>query len=155
MFTMVKTMSGYPCAHRQWRDTGHCRWIHGYSRTFTFTFASDALDQHGWVLGFGQLKPLKAYLDKMFDHTLLINNDDPLLPALLVLDGDAYTIRTLPNVGMEGTAKHLHGWVNDWLYHTLDEADMARKVRCVAVESRENEKNAAIYTMDKGIAAPL
>ena len=32
-----------------------------------------------WVMDFGGLKPIKAWLEDLFDHTLLINEDDPAL----------------------------------------------------------------------------
>ena len=76
-YTSSKTYRNYPCAHRQWKHEGHCAYIHGYSREFTFHFEAETRDKHGWVVGFGDLKPLKEWLDHMFDHTLLIANDDP------------------------------------------------------------------------------
>lgn len=143
--TMHKTYSNYPCAHRQWRDSGHCAYVHGYSRSFTFTFEAAALDECGWVLGFQHLQPVKAHLDYMFDHTLLLNVDDPLLEHFALLEGlGAAAIRILNNVSMEGTATHLFEFVNNWL--ATEPTFVERGVRCIAVEARENDKNAARYT---------
>ena len=37
-FTSSKTYRNLPCAHRQWKHEGHCAYIHGYSRQYTFHF---------------------------------------------------------------------------------------------------------------------
>ena len=54
--------------------------MHGYSREFTFWFESSTRDENGFVMEFGALKPLKAWLDQQFDHTLLLDTSDPLIP---------------------------------------------------------------------------
>jgi 6-pyruvoyltetrahydropterin/6-carboxytetrahydropterin synthase len=92
-------------------------------------------------MDFGGLKPLKAHLDYMFDHTLLLNHDDPLIPLFRELEEKkGCDLRLLPNVGMEGTAQYLHEWVNNFLNETTKD-----RVRCVQVEVRENDKNSGIY----------
>ena len=37
------------------------------------------MDEHGWVVGFGDLKKLEKYLLDMYDHTMIIAEDDPEL----------------------------------------------------------------------------
>ena len=59
MFISTKKFIGFPCAHRQWRDVGHCKFIHGYSREFTFWFKATALDDKNWVMDFGGFKDFK------------------------------------------------------------------------------------------------
>ena len=141
-YLSTKTYSNYPCAHRQYKHQGNCAHIHGYSRQFEFIFAAHTLDTCGFVVDFGHLKWLKAYLDEMFDHTLLLPEDDPLLPTFRELEAsNACAIRIMPyGVGMEGTAQ---------LLCEFADAELRRmtKGRCwvVSVESRENDKNSAIY----------
>ena len=43
-FSCSKVFEGYSCCHRQWSHEGHCRFVHGYSRSFTFWFAAHHLD---------------------------------------------------------------------------------------------------------------
>ena len=43
-YSCSKAFSGYPCCHRQWRHQGHCRFVHGYSRSFNLWFAATELD---------------------------------------------------------------------------------------------------------------
>ena len=53
--------------------------MHGYSRSFTFWFAATELDACGFVVDFSSLRPLEKRLRDQFDHTFLVNDDDPLL----------------------------------------------------------------------------
>lgn len=139
--TCSKTFSGYPCTHRQWRHSGHCRFVHGYSRSFTFWFQAGALDQHGFVVDFSSLRELEAQLAAQFDHTFLVNADDPLLATWQQLhEQGALDLRVMANVGMEASAELVWGWANALLRERED-----GRACCFKVEARENEKNAACY----------
>ena len=63
-FSCSKSYEDFPCSHRQWRHEGHCRYVHGYSRSFTFCFTAKELDQNGFVVDFSSLKPLEKRLNK-------------------------------------------------------------------------------------------
>ena len=140
-FSCSKSFSGYPCCHRQWRHPGHCRFVHGYSRSFTCWFEASALDRYGFVVDFSSLKGLESQLVAQFDHTFLVNADDPLLDQWQVLhDQGALDLRVMANVGMEASAELVWGWANA----LLQVRDGGRSC-CVKVEARENEKNAACY----------
>mgnify|MGYP003121976312 CR=1 FL=1 len=80
-----KTFTNFPCAHRRHRHKGHCSLVHGYSRAFTFWFRCTHPTDNGFVMDFGDLKPVKAWLKYHFDHTLLLDSDDPLLPMFRLL----------------------------------------------------------------------
>lgn len=137
----TKSFWNYPCSHRQWRHEGHCAFIHGYSRSFHFTFEAEKLDEIGFVVDFGAFKKFKAKLDDWFDHTLLLNADDPLLPEFRELEKKgACKITVLPNVGMEGTAQFLCAQMNEFL-----KEETQGRAMCVKVEVRENDKNSAIF----------
>ncbi len=138
----TKSFWNYPCSHRQWRDPGHCAHVHGYSRSFHFVFESHELNSCGFVVDFGSLKNFKAKLDEWFDHTLLLNADDPLLPDFQALEKKgACKLTILHNVSMEGTAAFLWEQMNKF----IAEETMGRAY-CVQVEVRENDKNSAIFT---------
>ena len=140
-FTCSKTFSGYPCCHRQWRHTGHCRFVHGYSRSFTFWFQATELDANGFVVDFSSLQDLETQLAHQFDHTFLVNADDPLLEQWQALhDQGALDLRVMDNVGMEASAQLVWDWANA----LLQGRDSGRTC-CWKVEARENEKNAACY----------
>ena len=140
-FSCCKTFSGYPCTHRQWRHPGHCRFVHGYSRSFTFWFQAQQLDAHGFVVDFSSLKALERRLAAQFDHTFLANADDPLLPTWRQLhDQGALDLRVMVNVGMEASAELVWQWANALLLE-----QEGGRACCWQVEARENEKNAACF----------
>ena len=103
---------GLSCAFRQWQAVdSHCRFVHGYALAFRFQFACAVLDDRHWCLDFGGLKPLRAWLHEVFDHTLLVAGDDPALAAWQALEGAGLArLRVLPNVGCEAFAAHAHAW---------------------------------------------
>ena len=64
------------------------------------------LDLNGFVVDFSSLKPLENRLKEQFDHTFLINKDDPLLNYWEKLhDLDALDLRIMDNVGMAFTSE--------------------------------------------------
>ena len=142
MFRSTKRFTGFSCCHRQPAHQGHCKYLHGYSRTFYFVFECHELEpETHFVMEFGGLKSVKAWLDHMFDHTCLINADDPELELFKKMDEQGIImLRVLPNVSMEASAKY----VADHVQGMLDELENGR-VFIHAVECRENEKNSAWY----------
>ena len=74
------TDRGLSCCFRQWRAShSHCSTLHGYSIGIRLVFECDTLDDKNWAMDFGGLKEFKAWADHMFDHTLIIAQDDPHL----------------------------------------------------------------------------
>ena len=139
--TCSKLFEGYPCCHRQWNHPGHCRFVHGYSRSFRLEFAAHQLDSCGFVVDFSSLRPLETKLREQFDHTFLVNADDPLLQEWQNLHAKgALDLRVMSNVGMESTSELIWSWANEH----LQERDGGRTC-CWAVESRENNRNAARF----------
>jgi len=139
-FQSTKTFTGLPCAHRQWRDEGHCRFIHGYERTVSFVFGCSELDEKGWVVDFGDLKDVRQWLEELMDHTLLINADDPELPLFRQMhERGIVDLRVLPSVGMEGTARYVYEHVD-----ALVRAKTGGRCRVMKVECRENAKNSGL-----------
>jgi 6-pyruvoyltetrahydropterin/6-carboxytetrahydropterin synthase len=144
MFRSTKSYYSLPCAHRQWRDTGDCRLVHGYDRSIHIVFDCQELDDKNWVMDFGGLRPIKAWLEDIFDHTLLINEDDPELDFFKDMDKRGLCrLRILPNIGMEGSAKYVFDYISNWLL-----GQTSNRVQVYSVECRENDKNSAIYYRD-------
>lgn len=140
-FKSTKSFYGFPCTHRQWKASSHCRFVHGYSRSFHFEFESHELTKEMWVMDFGGLKDVKAWLDHMFDHTFLVSEDDPFKDRFAELDKEGVIqMRVLPNAGMEGTAEFVYKKVNEMIRDKTQ-----KRVWITKVEVRENEKNSAIY----------
>ena len=140
-FVSTKNFRGYPCTHRQWKAKSHCRFIHGYSREFSFEFACSHLSREMWVVDFGGLGQVKKWLDRMFDHTFLVAQDDPERELFEEMDRRGIIqLRLMENTSMEGTAKFVYREV-DRMIRKLTEG----RAWVAKVEVRENEKNSAIF----------
>lgn len=131
---------GLSAAFRQWRAESHCRFIHGYALSFEFEFTADELDENNWVIDFGSLKPIKEWLQDMFDHKLLAAENDPELPTFRKLHAEGIVdLRVVEKTGCEAFAKRAWEHVNYWL-----ESNQPR-VRLLRVTVREHGANAASY----------
>ncbi len=94
------------------------------------------------MVDFSSLRPLRERLEEQFDHTFLVNHDDPLLNHWQELHAlGALDLRVMANVGMEASAELVWGWANE-LLHTRD----GGRSCCWRVEARENESNAACFS---------
>jgi 6-pyruvoyltetrahydropterin/6-carboxytetrahydropterin synthase len=138
---------GLSACFRQHRAKSHCRFLHGYPLSFKFTFAAHRLDENGWVINFGGLKPLKAWLESTFDHKLLIADDDPYKQHLLdslMFNGINVLAQPIivPAVGCEAFA------VMSWnrAKQLLVDDGLDGRVRLTEVEVREHAANGVIYT---------
>lgn len=100
---------GLSCCFRQWRSThSHCSLLHGYSIGIKLIFESETLDDRNWVMDFGGLKAFKEWAEYMFDHTLVIAEDDPhramfekMAELGLQDQGGVCDVRIVPAVGCE------------------------------------------------------
>jgi 6-pyruvoyltetrahydropterin/6-carboxytetrahydropterin synthase len=136
--SVVKTFDDLPCVHRAWRHEGRCRLLHGYSRSFDVEFTADELDANGFVVDFSALDDVRELLREQFDHTVLVERDDPLFDEFVRLDeAGAARVRVMDHTGMEGAAM----WVLDTVDRHMSERSGGR-VRVARVVARENAKNA-------------
>jgi 6-pyruvoyltetrahydropterin/6-carboxytetrahydropterin synthase len=133
---------GLSCCFRQWRAfDSHCHLIHGYALAFRFVFATHELDERNWCMDFGGLKPIRSWLHEVFDHTLIVAKDDPHLEDFqeMALKGLA-SVRILPNVGCEATAKYVFDYVAGYVSRQT-----TGRVWLESVEVKEHGGNSAIY----------
>jgi 6-pyruvoyltetrahydropterin/6-carboxytetrahydropterin synthase len=132
---------GLSCCFRQWRAQSHCHHLHGYALAFELVFEADQLDQNGWVIDFGALKPIKQSLVDMFDHAMQVAEDDPLLGSLLTLaTQNACRVVVVKHVGAEAFAAQVFDLTSRWL---LENNDYRDRVCLVSVTAREHGANAA------------
>jgi 6-pyruvoyltetrahydropterin/6-carboxytetrahydropterin synthase len=149
-FQSTKLFDGFSTVFRQWKAEGtHCRFLHGYGVSFRVWFEGN-LDERNWVWDFGGMKRAKGTIDNMspkewmeymFDHTLIVAEDDPGISGFKTMDklGIAQ-VRVLPAVGAEQFAKYIFEKLN-----TFVQEETSGRVKVVRVEFMENSKNTAIY----------
>jgi len=144
MYQSTKLFENYSVAIRQHKAAhSHCQLLHGYALKFHVTFEADSLDSMNWVVDFGCFghNGLKDWLNQMFDHTTLIEMDDPHKDIFEQLEQmKILRVHFLEKMGAESLAKLVFDKFNE----VLSKNDAGRS-RCVRVECMENEKNSAIY----------
>ena len=122
-------------------DHSHCRFLHGYSLGFKFTFGCSELDHRNWAVDFGGLKPLKKWLEDTFDHKTVIDREDPYLYKFAELENMGLAeITVLDGVGAEKFAEHAFNFA-DKLVSEMS----AGRCYCVSAECAEHGANSAIY----------
>jgi 6-pyruvoyltetrahydropterin/6-carboxytetrahydropterin synthase len=132
---------------RQPGAKSHCRDPHGYPLQFQLIFEASTLDENNWVIDFGGLKPIKAWLADSFDHRTLLAEGDPALGDFMELyakHGFRMPL-VLPFVGCEGFARYVYNYVARWLGDEHKEAIERRGLRLVSVEVREHGGNSATF----------
>ena len=151
MFTSTKVFDGFSCCFRQWKaTTTHCQYLHGYGVSFKVWFKGD-LDDRNWVWDFGGMKRAKtqidgmspkAWMDYMFDHTVIVAKDDPKIDSFKVLNSNGVIqLREVEATGAEKFAEFIFHKLNNFVKIETNE-----RVRVTQVEFREHNKNSAIYS---------
>jgi 6-pyruvoyltetrahydropterin/6-carboxytetrahydropterin synthase len=149
-FQSSKVFDGYSTVFRQHKAEGtHCKYLHGYGISFKVYFEGD-IDERNWVWDFGGMKRAKGeidgkqpkeWMDFMFDHTMIIAEDDPFLePFKKMNDAGVAQIRILPATGAEKFAEYIYSKLNPWV-----ESDSNGRVKITQVEVKEHDKNSALY----------
>ena len=150
-YQSTKLFDGFSTVFRQWAAEGtHCRFLHGYDIEFRLTFEGE-LDHRNWVWDFGGMKRAKgtidgmnpkAWMDYMFDHTMIIAPNDPEIDNFRDMDARGVVqLRVLNGpVGAERFAQFIYEKINPFL---LEETN--GRVKLAQVEFFENKRNSAIY----------
>jgi 6-pyruvoyltetrahydropterin/6-carboxytetrahydropterin synthase len=149
-FQSSKVFDGFSTVFRQWKaTTTHCRFVHGYGISFKVYFEGD-LDERNWVWDFGGMKRAKTqidgkspkeWMDYMFDHTLVVAEDDPELLAFQQMDkAGVAQVRVIPATGAEKFAEYIYNKLNKFV-----DTETEGRVRVTKVKFMEHGKNAACY----------
>lgn len=138
---------GLSCCFRQWRAShSHCRFLHGYSLEVEISFVATELDARHWVVDFGGMKEVKAFLHETFDHRALVAADDPELARFHDLaSAGLVDLRVLPDVGCEAFASLIYEFTAGW----LRTSEPSGRVVVASVEVREHEGNSARFVPDE------
>ena len=150
-FQSSKVFDGFSTVFRQWKaKTTHCRFVHGYGISFKVYFEG-GLDERNWVWDFGGMKRAKTkidgkspkeWMDYMFDHTLIVAEDDPHLNAFKNMEeAGVAQVRVIPATGAEKFAEYIYHKLNKFV-----ETETEGRVRVTKVKFMEHGKNAAYFS---------
>jgi len=150
-FQSSKVFDGFSTVFRQWKaKETHCRFVHGYGISFKVYFEGE-LDEKNWVWDFGGMKRAKtlinglqpkAWMDYMFDHTMVIAEDDPEIDAFKQMDqAGVAQVRIIPATGAEKFAEYIYDNINKFV-----KTETNSRVRVTKVKFMEHGKNAAYYS---------
>lgn len=149
-FLSTKHFDNFSVALRQWKaQHSHCQLLHGYALEFKVWFASveeveeNQLDEMSWIVDFGifSRNGLKEWLNDMFDHTTLIEKDDPQLESFKWMEElGLLKLKVMDRMGAESVAKLVFDKFNDVFSKTE-----GGRVKVIKVECFENSKNTGIY----------
>lgn len=142
MLTCSKTYKDIPFAHRQPLHKGHCSKIHGHNWSIIIEFEATELDANGFVVDFGNLKYIKAFIDDHLDHACLFSKEDSQVHALSNSEFKGlFKILWVDNASCEGIAQ--------FLYEAFSELIKVQENGRVSIRSLklyEDEKNFVTYT---------
>jgi len=164
-YQSTKLFDNYSVAIRQHKaQHSHCQLLHGYALEFKVWFESiepleeNQLDEMNWIMDYGGFKALpkggesieelkktgnglKDWMDYMWDHTLLIEKDDPQLETFQYMQELGLChLRVMDRIGAESAAKMVYDKFNDVMSKTG-----GGRVKVVKVECWEAPKNSSIY----------
>ena len=150
-FQSSKVFDGFSTVFRQWKaKETHCRFLHGYGISFKVYFEGE-LDEKNWVWDFGGMKRAKtlidgkqpkAWMDYMFDHTVIIAEDDPGMGGWETMDKlGVIQLRVIEATGAEKFSEYVYNKLNDFVHEETE-----GRVRVTKVKFMEHGKNAAYYS---------
>lgn len=135
-----KATVGFSTAFRQWPADSHCNHLHGYALEFSATFEASELDVRNWVVDFGSLKSFKGWLERMFDHTTLVADDDPQLDWFITAhEKGILDLRHVVASGCEAIARLVFEYLESWLVDN----GYSPRVQLIKLEVREHDGNSA------------
>jgi 6-pyruvoyltetrahydropterin/6-carboxytetrahydropterin synthase len=83
--------------HRLMDFVGDCSNLHGHNARIEVVLESETLDNTGFVTELGEVKKaMKGWIDKNWDHGLVLRQDDPLIPALEAAGMKIYKMKDNP-----------------------------------------------------------
>ena len=149
-FQSSKVFDGFSTVFRQWKaEDTHCRFVHGYGISFKVYFEGE-LDHRNWVWDFGGMKRAKTqidgmspkeWMDFMFDHTLIVAEDDPYAKAFAQMhEAGVAQVRFIPATGAEKFAEYVFNKINEFV-----QTETEGRVKVTKVKLMEHGKNAAYY----------
>ena len=106
------------------------------------------LDDMNWIVDYGGFKApphgngMKDWMNDMWDHTMLIEKDDPYLDLFQTIQMEGLCkLVLMDKIGAESAARMVYERFNE----VLSKTDAGR-CKCIKVECFENDKNSSIFS---------
>jgi 6-pyruvoyltetrahydropterin/6-carboxytetrahydropterin synthase len=107
MYRVARELS-FCYGHRLVHHPGKCAHLHGHNARVILSLEAESLDRLDMVADFGVIREqVGVWIDREFDHRLILHRDDPALPALRDLGEPVRVVDSNP------TAEHLARLVFD------------------------------------------
>ena len=129
-FQSSKVFDGFSTVFRQWKaETTHCRFVHDFGGMKRAKTKIDDMSPKEWM-------------DYMFDHTLIVAEDDPFIAAFKQMgDANVAQVRIVPATGAEKFAEYIYNKLNEFVT-----TETEGRVKVIKVKFMEHGKNAAYYS---------
>ncbi len=96
MYNIVREIH-FCYGHRLLNYRGKCRHLHGHNGKVEIVLKGEKLDKLGMVRDFEEIKQIvQKWIFENLDHKMILNKNDPLIPALQKANETYYTIDTNP-----------------------------------------------------------
>ena len=108
MYTVTKEI--YFCyGHRLLHYAGQCRHLHGHNGRVEVELQSEVLDSRGMVYDFSDIsRVIKTWISETLDHTMILCDQDPILPDLKRRGERYHVIKSNPTA--EAIAKLIYDY---------------------------------------------
>ena len=98
MYSVTKCID-FCYGHRLLDYDGVCRHPHGHNAKVEIEVRTGSLDSRNMVCDFSDIKRIvKGWIDRAFDHKMLLRHDDPLVKSLKELGEPVYICDSNPTV---------------------------------------------------------
>jgi len=140
MYTVTKKFS-FCAAHRlpQLLSNHKCSKVHGHNYDLIVTLYSEKLDKDDFVIDFGELKQLQKWINKNFDHAILVYEKDQILSKIVDQFPEVFKVKRLKFVP---TSENLAKYFAEFIYGKYCN-DIP--LSAVKVELYESKNNSASY----------
>lgn len=96
MFTVSREVE-FCYGHRLPNYPGKCCHLHGHNGRAIIVFSAENLDATGMVVDFTEIKRVvSGWIDENLDHRMILQRDDPAVPALQELGEPLYLTDDIP-----------------------------------------------------------
>lgn len=147
MHLIKAQLRDFSAAHRLIHGyKGKCKDLHGHNYSVRVAFHTQALNKHGFVVDFSDVKEYcNAWIQDNWDHGTIVSEDDyDLLEFLKYHKQKYYVLPKEVNSTVENMA--------EYLFHKLTAIFEAKKMelnnyaKLVEIEITETESSSAVYT---------